>query len=391
MTFGRLALKNLGRSKLRLALTALGVAVAVMAFLLLRTVLWAWSTASEYAVQDRIATRHKVSYTLPIPKHYVQAIRDHVPEVQKVSSGTVFGGKDPRHPDLFFPSLGVDPHTWFDVLDEMAIPPAELAAWKADSQGAIVGDALAHKLGLKVGDTITLAGTMYPGDWSFHVAGIYTATRKSVDRMRFFFHWDYLNRSQDLPDERRDQVEWIVSRIDDAGLSAKVSQKIDALFDSRDVQTTTMSEKAVNNSFLSMFSSVLTAMDVVSLVVLVIMTLILGNTIAMGVRERTSEYAVLRAIGFLPRHVLGFVLCEGVLVGFLGGALGLVLGYPLIQSVLGRWLEANVGQFFPYFRIPAPMAASAVALAMILGGLAALWPAVGAARLPVANALRRVE
>src|SRR5262249_46576794 len=159
--------------------------------------------------------------------------------------------------------------------------------WFEDRKGAIVGDVLAKKLGVKVGDKITLQGTIFPGDWQFNIDGIYTAKRKSVDRSQFLFNWDYMNES--LAERRKDQIGWIVTRIDDAGRSAAISAAIDKIFDEKDVQTATMSERAMNLGFMATVSALLTALDIVSIIILLIMSMILGNTVAMGVRERTTE------------------------------------------------------------------------------------------------------
>ncbi|HXS16987.1 MAG TPA: ABC transporter permease, partial [Polyangiaceae bacterium] len=146
----------------------------------------------------------------------------------------------------------------------------------------------------------------------------------------------------------------------------------------------------LNQSFLGMFSAVLNAIDIVSLVITLIMALIVGNTIAMGVRERTHEYGVLRAIGFLPKHLMTFVLGEAATIGFLGGVLGLGLAYPLVEKGMGRFLEENMGAFFPFFRIPPETWVMAMILAVVLGLLAAVVPAYQAAKLNVIDALRNV-
>jgi putative ABC transport system permease protein len=152
-----------------------------------------------------------------------------------------------------------------------------------------------------------------------------------------------------------------------------------------------MSERAFQTSFLAGFSAILTAIDVVSLVILVIMTLILGNTIAMGARERTNEYGVMRAIGFLPRHIAIYVIGEGLVTGIVGGLVGLGLSYPLIQQGFGRFIEENFGAFFAYFRISGATALAALLFAAALGGIAALLPALRASRIHVVDALRRVN
>jgi putative ABC transport system permease protein len=299
-----------------------------------------------------------------------------------------FGGKDPKDPNNFFATLAVDPKTFLDVYDEMVVSAEQRTAFFENRRGAIVGDVLARKLGVKIGDRVTLQGTIYPGDWQFDVVGIYSATRQSVDRSQFVFHWDYLNEA--LPERRRDEIGWIVSRIDDPSRSGAISAAIDKVFDEKDVQTVTMSERAMNLSFMGMLSAVLAALQIVSAIILVIMMMILGNTIAMGVRERTNEYGVLRAIGFLPKHVLLFILGEGLALGLVSAAAGLLVSYPIVELGMGRWLEENMGSMFPYFRIERATAALAVGLTVALAVAASLLPALRASKLEVTQALRRV-
>jgi putative ABC transport system permease protein len=387
MTPATLALRNVWRNRFRASLTALGVAVTVVTFVLLRTIIWAYTYGAEVAAKDRVVTRHKVTFVMTLPKRYVDEVRQS-PGVARATWANWFGGKDPKHENEFFSTLAVDPQTFFDVYDEMRVPADRLEAWRQDRRGAIVGDVVAKKLGWKVGDRVSLSSQIFPGDWEFHVAGIYEATRKSIDRSQFIFHWDYLNDA--LPPRQRDQVGWVVSRVSDPGRTAEVGVALDRAFDEKDTQTLSQSEGAFNASFLGMFSAVLRAIDAVSLAILLIMMLILGNTVAMGVRERTHEYGTLRAIGFLPKHVAGFVLGEALATGALGGLLGLLLAYPIVEKGMGRFVEENMGGFFPYFQIPPATAALALALALALGALAAAVPAYRASRLNVVDALRRV-
>ncbi|HMI86470.1 MAG TPA: FtsX-like permease family protein [Polyangiaceae bacterium] len=387
MTIGGIGIRNVWRNKTRTTLTVLGGAVAVLAFILLRTVLWAWNVGVEYSAKDRLATRHKVSLIMPLPKRYVDDIRQ-IPGIKQTTWANWFGGKDPRRPDEFFSTLAVDPESFFQVYPEMAVPPVDMARWKEDRRGAIVGDVLARKLGVKVGDKVTLAGTIFPGDWEFNVDGIYEATQKSVDKSQLLFHWAYLNES--MPERRKDLVGWVISRIDNPSQSANLTMAVDKLFDEKDVQTTTMSERSMNNSFMAAFSAILTALNIVSVIILLIMMLILGNTIAMGVRERTREYGVLRALGFSPKHVATFVIGEALTIGVLAGVLGCALSYPVVQLGMGRWLEENMGAFFPYFRVSIETALVAALLSVLLGAVSAIIPAMQASKLTIIDALRRV-
>ncbi|HEY8075897.1 MAG TPA: FtsX-like permease family protein [Labilithrix sp.] len=335
-----IAARNLGRSPLRSILTVLGAACALLTFVLLRTVLASWTVGQDYAAKDRLGTRHKVTFVMQLPKRYIDDIRS-VPGVKNATWANWFGAKDPRHPNEFFANLAVDAPSFLDVMDDMTVAPDQKKTWLEDKRGALVGDVLAKKLGLKIGDKITLEGSIYPGDWEFVVDGIYTAGRKSVDRSQFIFHWDYMNDA--LPERRKDTIGWVMTRVDDPSKSGAISAAIDAKFDERDTQTVTMSEKAMYASFMGMFGALLTVLDVVSIAILVIMMLILGNTIAMGVRERTREYAVLRAIGFEPKHVRFFVIGEAAVLGLVAGVVGAAIAYVFVNYMVGAVVEENMG------------------------------------------------
>jgi putative ABC transport system permease protein len=324
---------------------------------------------------------------LPLPKRYADDVRA-VPGVKQATYANWFGAKIPTLPDEFFASFAVESKTYFDVLDEMVVPPEDKARWMEDKKGAIVGHVLAKKMGWKVGDKVVLEGTIFPGDWEFNIDGIYKASRKSIDDSEFIFHWDYLNDS--LEGERKDEIGWIMSRISDTSRSGEISKAIDTVFDERDNQTATMSERSMNVSFLAGFSALLTALDVVSVIILGIMLLILGNTIAMGVRERTKEYAVLRAIGFEPWHVRFFVIAEAAALGIISGAVGVGIAYPFVNNFVGRAIEENMGAWFPYFRVEPQTAIVAGVIAILLASVASLLPSIQAGRVSVTDALRRV-
>lgn len=374
------------RTKFRTALTIVGAAVAIVAFIVLRTVLSSWNAAADYSAKDRLATRQKNSMMTPLPKRYVDEVRQ-IPGVTAATFATWFGGRDMRNPNDSFPSFAVDPSA-LSVFTEYEIEPEERARWLEDRQGALIGDVLARRLGVEVGDRITLTGTVYPGEWQFNVAAIYTSASKGVDRARFFFHWSYLNDSR--PPTRKDEVGWILSRIDDPARGAEISAAIDRKFSDRDHQTTTMSERALNLSSLGMVSAILSSLNIASFVILGIMMLLLGNTIAMAMRERTVEFCILRAIGFLPRHVATFVLSEALTIGALAGVLGVALAYPLVEMGMSRWIEENMTNFFPSFQITPMTSILGFLLPMVLAGAAGFIPARRAMKLTVNQGLRGV-
>jgi len=315
-----------------------------------------------------------------------------MPPAKHATWANWFGGKDPKHDREFFSTLAVDPKSFFDVYSEMSVSPDVFESWKQDRQGAIVGESLAQKMGYKIGDRVTLESGIYPAPpdqpWTFTIRGIYKATAKSIDKSTFLMHYDFVNEA--MPPIRRDKIGWIVSRLKDPKDAAAMGLAIDNIFDSKDTQTLSQDEGTFNASFLAGVSSILDALNIVAIVILIIMALVLGNTVAMGVRERVSEYGVLRAIGFMPKHIVMFILGEGILLGLLGGALGLALAYPFVEQGMGRWLEENMGAYFPYFRINSRDAIAGIGLAVLLGAAASMVPAMGASRLKVTDALRRV-
>jgi len=389
MTLVGLAARNVLRNKFRAVLTILGVAVAVLTFMALRTVVQAWSVGADYAVKDRLFTRHKITFVMSLPKRYITDLRA-APHVRVATWSNWFGGKDPKHDREFFATLAVDSSTYFQVFDEYFIAPDQMATWMKDPQGAVVGDVLAKKMGWKLGDKIILQSGIYPDkpEWEFHISGIYEAKAKSADRSTFHFHWDYLNNN--IATRRQDQIGWMASRIDEPRRTADVGVALDKIFDEREIPTLSQDEHSFQTSFLASASAVLAALDIVSVVILAIMMLVLGNTIAMGARERTNEYGVLKALGFSGTHIAVFVLSEAMLIALMGGLLGVALAYPLVQNGLGRWLEENMGAFFPYFRLDPGVTSVALLLSLSLGAAAAAIPAYRASQLRVIDALRRV-
>ena len=389
MNVATYASRNLFRRPGRTILTIIAVTLAVLIFCAIRTFIVAWNAGADEAAADRIATRHKVSITMQLPRRYIEEVRQ-VPEVKAATWANWFGAKDPKERVPFFAGLAVDHNTWFDVQQDMKVSADVLAAWKQTPNGAILGDVLARALEVQVGSRLVITSDIYPGDWEFKVVGIYTPVRKTVDRNTLLFRWDYLNNDPRAV-YSKEHLGWMVSRIAGSADSAALSRRIDAKFESRDDQTMTMSERAFALSFLGGFSAVLSAFQWVSLGILVIMTLILANTIAMSVRERTHEYGVLRAIGFPPGHIFGFIVGESLLVSLAGGLVGAVIVELLINHALGPFMQDNMAGVFQHFFTPGWVVAVAVGAAAVLGVVAGLIPAVLASRLKVTDALRRLD
>ena len=342
---------------------------------------------ADEAPKDRVVTRHKITLAMALPKRYVADVRG-APHIRAATWANWFGGKDPQHDTEVFATLAVDPATYFAVYDEMQVSPDQLQAFQHDKQGAIVGDLLAKRLGWKLGDRVILKSGIIPGDWQFNIDGIYTASAQTVDRSSFLFQYDYVNDA--IPAARRDMVGYIVSRVDNPTRVAQIGVELDRMFDERETQTLSQDERSFNASFLAMFSAILKAMNVISAVILLIMMLILGNTIAMGVRERTGEYGVLRAIGFLPGHIALWIVAESLTMGMLGGILGTLMAWPFINVFVQRLIEEYMASFFPYFGLGLGPMILGITIAALLGAIAAAIPAWSASRLRVVDAVRRV-
>jgi putative ABC transport system permease protein len=385
MSFWQLIFKSAFRNRLRTLLTSVGVAIAILAFLFLRTFIASWYAGSEAASSDRLIVRNKISLVFPLPLAYVDKVRA-MPGVADVSYQNWFGGVyiDERN---FFAQFASD-DSFFRLYPEYLVADEQMKAYNEDKSGTVVGELLAEKYGWKLGDRITLKGAIYPGDWEFTIRGIYHGAQKNTDVQTMFFHWKYLNDKN--PERQRDQIGVVIVKVADAGQSATVASTIDKTFASSLAETRTESEKAFQLSFISMASAVISAIQVISGVVLVILMLILANTLAMATRERTTEYAVMRALGFSPSHVVRLVLGEGFVIALVGAALGVGLSAP-IMSFFARAFERRLGAFLGPFELDPRAAVLAVAIALAGGMLAAALPAWRAGRLRIVDALRRVE
>jgi putative ABC transport system permease protein len=381
VTLPGLALRNgLLRNKTRAILTILGVAALTMAFIFIRTVVSAFNEGPENARSDRLVVRSRISLAVSLPLADFDKIKA-VPGVGKSTYSNWFGGTyvDPRN---FFPKFAIDEGTYFDVYPEDVVPPDQLAAFKADRTGAVIGDKLAEKYKFKIGDTIKIKGDIYPGDWAFHVDGVFQSTDQFAQNA-MLFHWKYLDAAQD--EARQGRVGTYTLVIPETSRGAAVAQAIDTTFRGSAFETQTESEKTFLLAFVSGSAALIAAMQTVSFVLLLIMLLILGNTLMMALRERTNELGVLRTLGFHPSHLLMLSLQEGVWLSLIGGVLGVVVAPPMVRGV------ASLTQGFINGALVWRWVAPAMGMAVAMGLLASLWPALQASRVNIVQALRRID
>jgi putative ABC transport system permease protein len=380
----RLILKNIFRARLRSALTLLGLVIAVIAFGLLRTVVDAWYAGSDAASANRLITRNAISLTFTLPTYYRERVKS-VDGVEKISMSNWFGGIY-QEPKNFFPQFAVTLPSHFEIYPEYVLPPEQMEAMLRDRTGTIVGRAIADQYGWKLGDKIPIQGTIYPGTWEFTVRGIYEGRDEGTLTRQLYFHWDYLNERlrQSFP-RAADRTGVLVVSIKDAQRSAEISQLIDNEFKNSLAETLTETEKAFQLGFVAQSEAIIAAIRIVSFVVIIIILAVVANTMAMAARERTSEYATLKVLGFSPSFVSQLVIGESLAITALGGLLGIAASIPIAAA-----FKSLVGAVFPVFRMSEETFGWQMGSMVIVGLLAAIVPAIRSARIKIVDGLRHV-
>ena len=369
----KLLLRNTLRHKLRSVLTLTGIGVAVMAFALLQTVVTAWHAGVEASAANRLITRHAVSFVFPLPLAYRDRIAQ-VRGVNKVTYASWFSGVY-IDKNQFFARLAVDSETFFDVYPEFVVAREQFEAFKRERNACIIGVDIARRYNLDLGDIMLIEGDVYPGQWEFVVRGIYQPKDQTTDPASMMFHYQYLEERvrQDMP-QRSGEIGWYIVRIDDPDGSASISQEIDQLFANSRAETKTETERAFQQSFLSAASAVITAMNIMSFVIIGIILLVLANTMVMSARERTHEFAVLKALGFSAGQLFFLIAGEALILSTLGSALGLLVTVPAVEG----FQTALPKGWFPVFYIKPET--------IVLGCVSALAVGLAASLIP----LRRV-
>jgi putative ABC transport system permease protein len=380
MKFLPLMWKNLWRKKTRTTFTLLSVFVAFILFGLLMTIKAAFSFGVNIAGVDRLVLIHKVSLIMPLPYSYLARLQA-TPGVTLVSHNTWFGGVY-QDPSNFFAQMAVDPEAHLKTYPEFKIPTDQVAAWKADRQGTIVGVDLAKRFGWKIGDRIPLVGTIWQPKqgqtWEFNIVGMYDG-ESGVDKTQMFFRYDYLDENRRRGEG---QVGWYVVKIADASQAQAMGAKFDEMFANSSAETKTTTEKGFVEGFAKQIGDIGAIMVAILIAVLFTIMLVAGNTMAQSVRERTSEVGVLKTLGFSNGAILAMVLGESVVISVLGGGLGLLLAWLIVQ----RGDPTN--GMLPIFTLPASDVAVGVVLILVLGLLAGALPAWTAMRLKITEALR---
>lgn len=380
----KLILRNIFRHKLRALLTILGIAIAVMSFGLLKTIIGAWYSNSENAAPDRLATRHAISFIFSLPLADRDQIKQ-IPGVKDVTHESWFGGiyKDKNQ---FFPRIAVDPNNLFDIYPEFVLSPEEKKAFQSDRSGCIIGARLAKDYNLKIGDIMPVDGDIYPGKWQFTIRGIYHGKKPTTEETNMFFQWDYLNEQLLKTQPRRaNKVGWYIIQIANPDDAARMSEKVDALFKNSDAETKTETEKAFAAGFISMSSAIITGLQIVSYVIIGIIFLVLCNTMLMAARERTREYAVLKTLGFTSGKLSTIIFGESIAIGVIGGLLGILLTYPVVGG-----FAVGMARFFPFVIVDPLTVMLAGAFALLVGIVSGIFPVVRSTRMTIVDGLRTI-
>ena len=370
------------RHGLRTALTVTGLAVAVLAFGLLQTVVDAWYAGAAAASGTRLVTRSAISLTIFLPVSYENRVRA-VEGVTKVARSNWFGGIY-QEPKNFFPQFAVSDN-YLDLYPDFVLAEAERASWRRDRKGALVGRQLADQFGFKVGDVLPIRGTIYPGAWEFVVRGIFDGSDASKVTRLMLFHWDYLNETlrRTVP-RRANYVGIYVVGTDNVDGVAATAARIDDTFRNSLAETLTESEQAFQLGFVAMSDQIIAAIRIVSYVVILIIMAVMANTMAMSARERTSEYATLKVLGFGPGFLAVLIVGESLLICILGGGIGILLTAPAAAS-----FKQVVG-LFPIFAVSADTVTMQGACALVVALAAAVVPAVRVARVRIVEGLRSI-
>ena len=380
MKFLPLVIANLGRHKLRTILTICSTALALFLFASLRSVTTTLASSSEVSSASRMISQNATAFVVPLPMSYAARLGA-VPHVTEVTWANWFGGKygDGKQ---FFAQFAIDPVSYLKMYPEFEVPEEQKQAFLKERSAALVGEGLIRKFGWKVGDNVTMQGTIFPGDWTFTIRGVYHPSLKEYGDDSFMFHYDYLYEREPA----RVTPGWYIMKIDDPNAAPMVAKTIDDQFRNSTAPTKTGTEKAFAAGFAGMWGNVSLLMSTIGMAVVFAILLVSANAMMMSQRERASEVAVMKTVGFSDQRVFNLVIIEAAVIAISGAILGLgaAVALPLVTGF-------GQGGFLPGFHVTGSTVAIGGAVALLLTVASGIFPAWQAAKLPVVQALRRVE
>ena len=378
--------KNLFRRKLRAALMIVSILIAFMIFGVLAGFYRAFTAGEDRAAADRLITVNKINFTQPMPIAYFNRVRA-VDGVRQVTHANWFGGyyQDPKN---FLMTLAIEPATYFDMYrSELDIPPEQLQAFIADRSSAVIGESMARKWGWKVGDRVPVASNIFTQrsngshTWDFTIAGIVKGKAEQVSTDFLLFQYAYFDETRTFG---KDTIGWLILQTNSPENNDRVARTIDAMFANSIAETSTDTEKAFGKAFAAQFGNIALIVFLVVGAAFVTILMIVGNTMALSIRERTREIGVLKTLGFSGPRILRMVLGESVLLALLGGLPGLA-----IAALITIALRASLANIAPAFAVSPVIALEGIALMIALGLFTGVIPALNAMRLKIATALGR--
>jgi putative ABC transport system permease protein len=377
--------KNLFRRKLRAFLMIASILVAFLIFGILAGVYASFTAGEDRAAADRLVVVNKVNFTQPLPIAYYNRVRS-VAGVRQITHANWFGGyyQDPRN---FLVVIAVEPETYTGIFaSDFDFPPEARQAFIRTRTGALVGEAMARKWGWKVGDRVPVSSNIFSQrsgshTWDFDIVGIFAGKTAQNDTNLMFFQYDYFDETRSFG---KDTIGWIVLQTANPTENDRVAKTIDAMFVNSTAETATDTEKAFNKAFAAQFGNIALIVILVVGAAFVTILMIVGNTMALTVRERTREIGVLKTLGFTGGRILRLVLGESVLLALLGGLPGLALA-----ALATAALRPSVSNLLPGFALTGDIVAAAIILMLALGLITGIIPALNAMRLKIATALGR--
>jgi len=376
--------KNAWRKKIRTSLTILSVFVAFLLFALLSAFGYAFKVGEEAADAERLVTIDKISLINLLPIAYQNRIAA-TEGVHSVTHSTWFGGfyQEQRNQ---FPQFPVAPHEYFAMYPELRLPEEQFEAWTKNRTGAVVGQALAETFGWAVGDRVPIQATIWTKSdggrtWEFDIDGIFTNDDPRGNTSLFLFHYDYFDEARAFG---QGLVGWYILRVEPGASPVDVRSAVDVQFENSRNQTETSTEAAFAQSFAKQYGNITLIVSLVLGAVFFTLLLVSGNTMSQSVRERISELAVLKTLGFEDRTVLGIVLSESILIMLIGGLLGIGVGWVLVQGV-----SQQAGAFLPGIYFSPTAVLTSISIMVGAGIVAGIFPALHAMRLSIIDALAR--
>ncbi|MCX2778497.1 ABC transporter permease [Microbulbifer thermotolerans] len=376
--------KNMMRKPLRLFLTCFSIFIAFLIFGTIITFKSALDAGVEMSADNRLVVFNRINFTVPLPESHFHKVAA-VEGVRDVTHLNWFGGYY-QEPANIISVMAVEPESYLDVYSDQLVPPEQREAWLRNRQGILVGQKLAEMYGWKIGDRVPISSNIFSHrdggqTWDFVVEGIFHNADAQADTRMAVFHYKYF---QETATFGGDTIGWLTLTTEDASLNEQVAKTIDAMFANSPYETDTSTEKAFSKAFIEQIGNIgLIIFGVVFMAFFTILVVV-GNTMALAIRERTGEIAVLKTLGFSSPRIFRMVLSESLLIALLGGLSGLAMAYFLLEGI-----KSTMGQFLPNLIMDGKIVIQAVGYMLLLGIVTGLLPALNALRLNIVTAFNR--